>query len=83
MGQKVDFEDGDTSKRKILLLSETVAKYSVNEPNMKRKVEVISTKASGRSDGFGFSSPQIISFYENNISFGKWIESKRIYIAHC
>ncbi len=75
MGQKVDFEDGDTSKRKILLLSETVAKYSVNEPN-ERKVEVISTKVSGRSDGFGFSSPQIISFYENNISLGNGLNPR-------
>lgn len=69
LGQKVDFEDGDTSKRKMLLLSETIAKYSVSEPNQ-RKVEVISTKLSGRSNGFGFSNPQIISFYENTISLG-------------
>lgn len=69
-GQKVDFEDGDTSKRKMIFLSETIAKYAVEEPN-KRKVEVISTKVSGRSDGFGFSSPQIISFYENSITIGR------------
>ena len=69
-GQKVDFEDGDTSKRKMLFLSETIAKYSVEEPN-KTKIEVISTKVSGQSDGFGFSSPQIISFYENTISVGR------------
>ncbi len=69
-GQKVDFEDGDTSKRKMLFLSETIAKYSVEEPN-KRKIEVISTKVSGQSDGFGFSSPQIISFYENTITIGR------------
>lgn len=75
MGQKVDFEDGDTSKRKMLLLSETIAKYSVNEPNQ-RKIEVISTKVSGRSNGFGFSSPQIISFYENIISFGSGLNPR-------
>jgi hypothetical protein len=68
MGQKVDFEDGDTSKKKMIFLSETVAKYSVEEPD--RKVEVISSKVSGNSAGFGFSSPQIISFYENNINLG-------------
>jgi predicted GNAT family N-acyltransferase len=68
MGQKVDFEDGDTSKQKMIFLSETVAKYSVQEPD--RKVEVLSTKVSGNSAGFGFSSPQIISFYKNNISLG-------------
>ena len=68
MGDKVDFEDGDTSKRKIIFLSESVANYSVDGD--KKKVEVISTKVSGRSDGFGFGNPQIISFYENSIPFG-------------
>ncbi len=67
MGQKVDFEDGDTSKKKILYLYENLAKYTVQKPN-KSKVEVISTKVSGQSGGFGFlSNPQIISFYQNNI----------------
>lgn len=69
-GQKVDFEDGDSSKRKMLLLSETIARYSVEEP-AKEKVEVISTKVSGRSNAFGFSSPQIISFYNNTIQVGE------------
>lgn len=68
-GQKVDFEDGDTSKRKMIFLSETMARYSVKEPDQ-RKVEVLSTKVSGRSDGFGLGSPQIISFYDNIISVG-------------
>lgn len=69
-GQKVDFEDGDSSKRKMLFLSETIAKYSVEEPK-NEKIEVISTKVSGRSNAFGFSSPQIISFYNNNIQVGE------------
>jgi hypothetical protein len=69
-GQIIDFEDGDTSKRKIVYLSETVATYSVQKPN-KTKVEVISTKVSGQSDAFGFSAPQIVSFYENNIQIGR------------
>ncbi len=69
-GEKVDFEDGDTSKRKMLFLSESVARYSVEEPNEK-KVEVLSTRVSGNSDGFGFSNPQIISFYENIITVGR------------
>ncbi len=62
-GQKVDFEDGDTSKQKVIFLSETVARYSVNKP--KAKVEVLSTKVSGQSNGFGFSNPIILSFYQN------------------
>jgi hypothetical protein len=68
LGKDVDFGDGDTSKRKMLFLSETVAKYSVDEP--KKKVEVISTKVSGDKDAFGFSSPQLFSFYQNTISLG-------------
>ncbi len=70
LGKKIDFEDGDSSKRKMILLSETIAKYSVQEPN-KHKVEVISTKVSGRSGAFGLSDPQIISFYENTIIAGE------------
>lgn len=70
MGRKIDFEDGDTSKRRMIFLSETVARYSVQRP-AKEKVEVISTKVSGRSGAFGLSEPQIISFYENNISVGE------------
>jgi hypothetical protein len=70
MGKAVDFEDGDSSKRKMIFLSESIAKYSFEEPN-KKKIEVLSTKVSGKSDGFGFSNPQIISFYENIISIGR------------
>ena len=68
MGEKIDFEDGDSSKKKMLFLSETVATYSVE--GTKKKVEVTSTKVSGNSNGFGFSSPQIFSFYENTIMLG-------------
>lgn len=69
MGENVDFEDADTSKRKTVYLSETIARYSVQEPN-KRKVEVLSTKVSGQSDGYGLSAPEIYSFYDNNIKIG-------------
>ena len=69
-GQKVDFEDGDSSKQKMLYLSETVANYSVDKPN-KVKVEVISSKVSGQSDGFGLSAPAFYSFYNNNIFIGE------------
>ena len=74
-GETVDFEDGDTSKRKMIFLSETVAKYSVDGKN-NRKIEVLSTRVSGQSDGFGFSSPQIISFYDNNISLGRGLNPR-------
>lgn len=69
-GRKIDFEDGDTSKKKMIFLSESLARYSVQEPG-KQKIEVFSTKVSGRSNSFGFSDPQIISFYENTITAGE------------
>lgn len=75
LGQKVDFEDGDTSKKKMLFLSETIAKYSVEKPN-DAKIEVVSTRVSGNSDGFGFSFPQIISFYENNVQIGRGLNQR-------
>ena len=74
-GKEIDFEDGDTSKKKILYLSETISKYSVDKPN-KSKIEVLSTKVSGESDGFGFSAPQVISFYENNLQLGSGLSSR-------
>ncbi|MBS1974158.1 MAG: carboxypeptidase-like regulatory domain-containing protein, partial [Bacteroidetes bacterium] len=71
MGQKIDFEDGDTSKKKIVYLYETLARYTVAKPD-KSKVEVYSTKVSGQSGAFGFlSNPQIISFYENNMDIAR------------
>lgn len=69
-GKKVDFEDGDTSKQKMLYLSETVSTYSVDKPK-NEKIEVISSKVSGQSDGFGLSAPRFRSFYANNVSFGE------------
>lgn len=80
MGRTVDFEDGDTSKQKIVYLSETVAKYSVQQP-AKARVEVISSKVSGQSDGFGLSTPQIYSFYENNVSIANNSFSSRGFIS--
>jgi len=69
MGEKIDFEDNDTSKNKWLYLSETIATYSVQKPD-KKKVEVLSTKVSGQSEGFGLSAPEIYSFYDNNVRIG-------------
>jgi hypothetical protein len=66
LGEKVDFDDGDTSKQKMLYLSETLARYTVQKPS-KSKIEVLSTRVSGQRDAFGLSTPHILSFYENNI----------------
>jgi len=69
LGDTVDFQDVDTNKSKILFLSETFADYSVRD--QQKKVEVKSTKVSGRSNGFGLGNPNIISFYENSINIGE------------
>ncbi|MFN6243108.1 MAG: DUF5686 and carboxypeptidase regulatory-like domain-containing protein [Bacteroidota bacterium] len=66
LSQKVDFEDGDTSKKKILYLSETVSRYS-QRGSREKKVEVLSSKVSGDSDGFGLAVPDQYSFYNNVI----------------
>lgn len=65
-GETVDFEDGDTSKKKMIYLSETVSKLSVDKPN-KTKIDVISTRVSGQQDGYGFAGARFYSFYENNV----------------
>ncbi|NCI47102.1 DUF5686 and carboxypeptidase regulatory-like domain-containing protein [Sediminibacterium soli] len=70
MGKKVDFNDGDTSKRKMVFLSEVVARYSVSDKGQE-KIEVTSSKVSGRSNSFGFSDPQIVSLYDNHIAVGE------------
>jgi len=69
LGQKLDFEDGDTSKNKIIYLSETISTYSVRQPN-NRKVEVHSSKVSGNSNSYGLAAPQFYSMYENNVQIG-------------
>src|SRR6187455_3863695 len=69
-GQKVDFnEDGDTSKNKIIYLSETISTYSVRKPN-DRKIEVLSSKVSGSSNSYGLAAPQFYSMYDNNVQIG-------------
>jgi hypothetical protein len=75
MGKAVDFEDGDTSKKKMIFLSESVVKYAFQEPDSK-KIEVISSKVGGQSDGFGFANPQIISLYENIITVGRGLNPR-------
>jgi len=74
-GRKVDFEDGDTSKQKMLFLSETVSNYSVDKPG-KEKIEVISSKVSGQTDGFGLSAPRIFSMYSNNVFIGNGLNPR-------
>lgn len=69
LGKNVDFEDGDSGNKRILYLSESIAKYSFKKPD-KRKIEVISTKVSGQSNGYGLSTPVNLNFYKNNVPIG-------------
>ena len=59
----------DSSGKGIVYLAESVTKYSRRLPNDYRE-DIVSAKVSGRSQGFGFNSPNTIEFnaYENNIS---------------
>jgi len=69
LGRKLDFADGDTSKQKIIYLSETISTYAVDKPNNTR-IEVHSSKVSGSIDGFGLAAPQFYSLYNNNVTIG-------------
>ena len=75
MGQEVDFEDGDTSKQKVIYLSETVSRLSVDRPNL-FKSEVISTRVSGRSNDYGFADPRFYSFYENIVQISSSVNPR-------
>ncbi len=66
LGQKVDFEDGDTSKRKMIYLSETVSRLSKGRGG-DSKIEVLSSRVSGQSDGYGLAGASFFSFYQNNV----------------
>lgn len=75
LGQEVSFGDGDSSKQKILYLSESVARLSVSRPNL-IKAEVISTRVSGQSDGYGFANPRFYSFYENIVQINNLLNPR-------
>lgn len=71
LGRKIDDADVkdmglDSSRKGIFYLAESVAKVYTQQPD-KFKMEVLSSRVSG-SDGFGFTFPTFISFYQNNVS---------------
>lgn len=70
-GRKLSLGNGDmdTSKQKMIYLSETISNYSVDKPG-KEKIEVISSKVSGRPNDYGLSAPNFFSFYDENIFIG-------------
>ncbi len=70
MGQKVDLEDGDTGRQRIIFLSETLARITVKPPD-KQMVRVLSTRVSGASDSYGLADPRVISFYTNMVEISR------------
>ncbi len=70
LGQPVDFEDGDSTKRKIIFLSESISDIAFRQPDDIRVV-VNSTRVSGQSRGLGLANPILISFYDNIVSLPK------------
>lgn len=69
LSQKVDFEDGDTSKKKIVYLSETFSNFA-QKNKKEKKIDVVSSKVSGNSDGFGLAVADQYSLYENLVLSG-------------
>lgn len=70
-GQKIGQDDKkemgvDSTGKGILFLSESLTKVSFKRPN-KLKLEVLSGRQSG-SNGFGFTVPTFINFYNNNVN---------------
>ena len=71
LGRKIEDADIkdmglDSSRKGIIYLAESVAKVYLQQPD-KFKMEVLSSRVSG-SDGFGFTFPTFISFYQNNVT---------------
>jgi len=75
LGEKVDFEDGDSSQQKIIYLSETVSQFAIDGPS-RRKVEVVSSKVSGSSDGYGLAVPDQYGLYQNNVMISSRINPR-------
>ncbi|MHA4810247.1 DUF5686 and carboxypeptidase regulatory-like domain-containing protein [Flavitalea flava] len=71
LGQKIEEKDKlemgvDSAGKGIIFLSESLTKVSFKKPG-KIKLEVLSGRESG-SNGYGFSLPTFINFYDNNIT---------------
>ncbi|HEY6901175.1 MAG TPA: DUF5686 and carboxypeptidase regulatory-like domain-containing protein, partial [Puia sp.] len=71
LGQKIEEKDKkemgvDSVGRGIIYLSENLTKVAFKRPG-KVKLEVLSGRESG-SNGYGFSLPTFINFYQNNVN---------------
>ena len=74
LGQKIGADDKadiglDSSGKGIIYLSESIATITTQQPD-KFKMEVTSSRVSGSGD-FGFTFPEFISFYQNNVTIFK------------
>ena len=69
-GQRIDFEDGDTSKKKIIFLSESISDVYVSQSS-ETKIVVKSTRVSGQTNGLGLATPLLLSFYDNIVALPK------------
>jgi hypothetical protein len=69
-GQTIDFEDGDTSRKKIIFLSESISDVFVSQTK-ETKIIVKSTRVSGQTNGLGLATPFLLSFYENIVALPK------------
>jgi len=70
-GQKIENHDKkemgvDSAGKGIIYLSESLTRVAFKKPN-KIKLEVLSGRESG-SNGYGFSFPTFINFYNNNVA---------------
>lgn len=70
-GQKIGVEEKkeigvDSAGKGIIYLSESLTKVAFKRPD-KIKLQVLSGRESG-SNGYGFSVPTFINFYQNNVS---------------
>ncbi|MEN9950911.1 MAG: hypothetical protein RLY85_1663 [Bacteroidota bacterium] len=70
LGQRIDFEDGDTSKQKIIFLSESISQIHFKQPD-KTNIKVLSTRVSGQTNGLGLATPFLLSFYDNIVNLPK------------
>lgn len=69
MGRKIPTDTNYIGKNTTIYMSEVVARYAESPPD-KQRVEVISTKVSGQSNGYGATIPYIVSFYHNIVELG-------------
>ncbi len=69
MGKKIPTDTNYIGRNATLYMSEVYARYAEAPPD-KQRVEVISTKVSGQSNGYGATIPYLVSFYKSIVELG-------------